>query len=200
MALSQYLLIVHSLSPLTATCNRHKAIVTMCPWLTAFCYMTPLILPHSGVYKDTCWAIAFWTSKVAHVTAMVFMFIVNVIIPMSIFIYTFVMMTRQLKLRNTGSVMSQMNSNDQSQYSFHKARQQMLHILLLLCIVYVICVLPGNSVILLVTLDALPNHFMTRPVFHICSILLFASCFFNPFIYGFRYKPFRKGFRKLLHF
>lgn len=125
----------------------------------------------------------------------VFIFFVSYFLPLVIMIWSYYLIMRNLK-KSAGAMIRE-QSGGENAYSLLRARKRVIHVLLLVVMAFVILWSPNQLVYLfqnfgiyLVPIDS-PWYKLTR-------VMALANSVVNPFIYAFKYRQFRKGFRVVI--
>ena len=125
----------------------------------------------------------------------VFIFLISYFLPLLVMIWSYYLIMRNLK-RSASNMMREQSAGDNA-YSLLRARKRVIHVLLTVVIAFVILWSPNHIVYLLQNFGIYLVS-VTSAWYKLTRVMALANSVINPFIYAFKYKQFRKGFRVVI--
>ncbi len=124
----------------------------------------------------------------------VFIFFISYFLPLLIMIWSYYLIMRNLK-RSAGAMMREQSG--ENAYSLLRARKRVIHVLLTVVCAFVILWSPNHIVYLLQNFGIYLVD-IESAWYKLTRVMALANSVINPFIYAFKYKQFRKGFRVVI--
>ncbi|XP_072016165.1 galanin receptor type 1-like [Amphiura filiformis] len=125
----------------------------------------------------------------------VFIFFISYFLPLLIMIWSYYLIMRNLK-RSAGAMMREQSAGENA-YSLLRARKRVIHVLLTVVIAFVILWSPNHIVYLFQNFGIYLVD-VRSAWYKLTRVMALANSVINPFIYAFKYRQFRKGFRVVI--
>ncbi|XP_022079550.1 somatostatin receptor type 2-like [Acanthaster planci] len=200
---STYNLAAISAERYLATCHpvRHRNMFSPCrlkllllvPWLAGWLPAAHVVVL-SFYDSETLDCGIAWPSLEAQAAGGVLIFLQEMVIPLTIMVFTYSRITWSLQQR---SRVRQGENNAAAREMFSKANRNVTITLIVVAVFFVVCWLPNEVYYLLYNLSLQPN-FINDPVYEVTSVFVVLNLCINPFIYAFAYERFRKKLLEML--
>ena len=201
---STYNLVAISTERYFATCHpvKHRnmfspfrlKLVMLTVWIAGF-FPEAHLVPICYYNRETLDCDVSWSSMEVQVFGGIFVFVTEIIIPITIMVLNYSRIIWTLRQRSRAR---DADNNTAAREIFSKANRNVTITLVVVAIFFVICWLPLEITYLLTNLNLLwESNLYGLPVYQVVSAIVVINLCINPFIYCFTYDRFRKKLREM---